>query len=554
MGKPITNIAIVGAGSSGWIVAAYLNHRLQWGVTANRAVSITLIESPDVGTIGVGEATVPTLKDTLRLLEVNEAEFLQRTDATFKLGIWFEGWNCKPDGTPYTYMHPFTGGMTCLGFNPGYSFKRYGLPGRQNVGDQDFVRTISHALHASEDSRGPRAFNGPEFGGALQYAYHIDAAKLADFLRELCVVRGVRHLRDNVRGVELDERGFISSLQLEKNGAFPVELVVDCTGFHGFIIHQALQEPYISYSDFLLNDRAIPIQVPHDDRDVVRSVTTCTALEAGWAWNIPLQSRVGTGYVYSSKFKSDDEALDEFKRFLGPKAADADPRVVKFRIGRSARSWVKNCVAMGLSSGFIEPLESSAIMTIELMARWLLHSLPTLDFETPLVKEFNDRVGLLYEEIRDFLGLHYSLANRWDTPYWRAVRNDTKLSDGLVDDLELWRHSLPSPINARIARVFSSWSVQCVLMGKDFYRDRADEIVGEELVPLHVWEQYMGEIRGARDQIMGRIAKNKRLVDYVVAQAVPGGSALYKPRPGRSVLDSGDKLTVAPAPIMEARA
>jgi tryptophan 6-halogenase len=552
MGKPISNIAIVGAGSSGWIVAAYLNHRLQWGVTANRPVTITLIESPDVGTIGVGEATVPTLKGTLQLLEISEAEFMRRTDATFKLGIWFKGWNRAPDGRPYTYMHPFTGGMTCLGFNPGYSFKRYGLPDRPGASDRDFLRTISHALDASEDQRGPRAFNGPEYGGALQYAYHIDAAKLADFLAELCVVRGVTHLRDNVTGVDLDERGFIRALRLERTGEFPVELVIDCTGFHGFLIHKTLNEPYISYADYLFNDRAIPIQVAHEDRERIDSVTSCTALEAGWSWNIPLQSRVGTGYVYSSRFKTDDEALDEFRRFLGPAVAASSPRVVRFRIGRSERSWVRNCVAIGLSSGFVEPLESTAIMSVEMMARWLLHSLPTLDFEPSLIDRFNTRAAQLYEEIRDFLGLHYSLSNRDDMPYWRAVRHEAKLSDTLAEHLALWRHSLPSPVDQRPARIFNAWSVACVLMGKDYYRGA--ELTGEEMVPPHIWEQYCREIAQARQAIMGRIANHKRLVDYVVVQAVPGGSALRKRRPGASVLESGEALTVAPAPILEARA
>ena len=260
MGKPITNITIVGGGTAGWIAAAYLNHRLQWGPTANRAVTITVIESPDVGTTGVGEATVPTLKETLRLLQISEAEFIHRTDATFKLGIWFKDWNRDAAGQPVGFMHPFTGGSTVLGFNPGYSFKKYGFPGRESVTDQDFVRTISSARVAMEGMRGPRALNGPEFGGALQYAYHINAGKLADFLAEVCVARGVTHMQDKVLDVRLDDRGYIGSLQLKEHGDWPVELVIDCTGFQGLLINKAMGEPFESYSDYLFNDRAIPIR------------------------------------------------------------------------------------------------------------------------------------------------------------------------------------------------------------------------------------------------------------------------------------------------------
>ena len=552
MGKPITNITIVGGGTAGWIAAAYLNERLQWGPTANRAVTVTVIESPDVGTIGVGEATVPTLKETLRLLHISEAEFIQRTDATFKLGIWFKDWNRDAAGQPVGFMHPFTGGSTVLGFNPGYSFKKYGFPGLENATDQDFVRTISSARIAMEGMRGPRALNGPEFGGALQYAYHINAGKLADFLAEVCVARGVTHMQDKVLDVRLDDRGYIASLQLQEHGDWPVELVIDCTGFQGLLINKAMGEPFESYSDYLFNDRAIPIQVQHEDPQKLVPVTTCTALDSGWSWNIPLQSRIGTGYVFSSAFATDEAALAEFLAYLGDQGKGANPRVLKMRVGRTRRSWVKNCVAIGLSSGFIEPLESTAIMTVEIMSRLLLHTLPTTDFEAPLIDHFNARIGGLYEEVRDFLGLHFTLSDRDDTPYWKAVRREAKRSDSLNEHLALWKFSLPSPANQRPARVFSNWSVQCILIGKNFYRD--SNLAGEEIVSPEVWQRYIREIRATREQVMSRIANHRDLVDHMCAQAVPGGSAINALRPGQTVVGGAGTLTVAPQPVMEARA
>ena len=243
MGKPITNITIVGGGTTGWIVAAYLNQRLQWSPSTQRDVKITLIESPEIGTIGVGEATVPTLKGTLKTLNISEAEFMERTDASFKLGIWFHDWNRNAAGEPLGYLHPFTGGLTIDGLHPGFGFKKYGLPNRATT-DQDYVRAISHAREAVDAMRGPRALNGPMFRGALQYAYHIDAGKLADFLREVCVARGINHIKDNVVDVKLDERGYVSALQLKDKGEWPVEFVIDCSGFRGLIINQALKEPF----------------------------------------------------------------------------------------------------------------------------------------------------------------------------------------------------------------------------------------------------------------------------------------------------------------------
>jgi hypothetical protein len=546
MGKPITNVTIVGGGTTGWITAAYLNHRLQWGPTATRDAKITLIESPTVGIIGVGEATVPTLKHTLRLLGISEAEFMRRTDATFKLGIWFKDWNRDASGNRIGYLHPFTGGLTVQGHNPGYSFKRYGVAGRNNLTDQDFVRTISMAREAIESRKGPRALQGPHFGGAMQYAYHIDAGKLADFLRDVCVQRGVKHVHDDVVGVNLDDRGYIASLKLKQMGDWPVELLVDCTGFKGMFINEILKEPFVSFGDYLLNDRAIPIQIRHTDSSKINSMTTSTALDAGWAWHIPLQSRIGTGYVYSSRFKSDDEALSELRQHLNGAEVLTEPRVIKMRVGRCQRSWVKNCVAMGLSSGFVEPLESTAIMSVELQARWLLNVFPSTDFEQPLLDQFNRAAAHLYDEIRDFLGLHFGLNER-DEPYWKAARHDAKKSDSLATHLDLWKYSLPSPLDSRQKAVFGHWSIMCILMGKNFYRD--NRLAGEEVVTRELWDRYCGQMENVRRRIIPRLADHHQLITWMNQQAVMGASAVKKPAADERVIGDGT-LLVSPELVM----
>jgi Tryptophan halogenase len=548
MGKPITNITIVGGGTSGWITASYLIHRYKKRrEVIGQDVSITVIESPDTGIIGVGEATVPTLKATLRLAGISEPEFFARTDATFKLGILFKDWNRDEDGAPISYIHPFTGGLTVDGMNPGYSFKRYGITGRMETTDQDFVRTISHARDAMEAGRGPRAINGPHYDGALQYAYHLDAGKLAAFLAEVAQARGVKHVLDKVENVNFDERGFISSLTLKERGDWPVELVVDCTGFRGLIINEAMKEPFDSFADYLPNDRAIPIQIPHEDPEKIDSVTTSTGLEAGWSWHIPLQSRIGTGYVYCSAFKSDDDAKKEFISYLGPRAEGADPRVIKMRVGHTRRSWVKNCVAIGLSSGFIEPLESTAIMSVELQARWLLHNMPTADFEEPLIEQFNSQCRNLYAEVRDFLSMHFTQTNREDTPYWRALRYETKKSDLFQSHLDLWKYALPSPVDPGFTQVFNNWSILCILMGKNFYKDADLRTI--EVVPSVTWQKYCDEVWRRKRGVLGRIANHRKLVDALVKSAVAGKSNMEQPASTEPAVQVGG-LSVEPQPVM----
>ncbi len=548
MGKPITNITIVGGGTTGWIVAAYLNKRYQWSPATRRASKITVIESPEIGTIGVGEATVPTLKSTLQFLQISEAEFIERADASFKLGIWFDDWNRDENDQPVGYLHPFTGGTTLSGLHPGFGFKKFGFPSRPNATDQDYVRAISMAREAADAMRGPRALNGPTFRGALQYAYHIDAGKFAKFLTEVCVARGVNHIQDNVVGVNKDERGYISSLTLKENGDWPVELVIDCTGFKGLLIKEAMGEQFESYSDYLLNDRAIPIQIQHDDPQKIASVTTSTAMQAGWSWRIPLSSRVGTGYVYSSAFKKDDEAIEELKGKLDGRADGADPHVIKMRVGRMRRSWVKNCVAMGLSSGFLEPLESTAIMSVELQVRWLLYYMPTLDFEEPLLENFNNTCSGLYDEIRDFLCIHFSQSTRDDTPYWKAVRHEAKKSDVLKYQLELWKNTLPGPMDQRTNMIFSHWSVSCLLMGKNFYRDT--ELNDSELVTNEAWMRYCQKLWTRKKDVMGRLANHRKLIDHMRNQAVPGESVSKATQRMAAEVSGGRELAAAAQPVM----
>jgi hypothetical protein len=395
---------------------------------------------------------------------------------------------------------------------------------------------------AIEQFKGARALDAPAFGGALQYAYHIDATLLAGFLREICLARGVERIVDDVTGVALDEGGSIAALELRQHGSRPVQLVVDCTGFKGLLINGALGEPFVSFSDYLPNDRAIPIQTRRNDERAIVPATVATALDAGWCWRVSLQSRDGTGYVYSSAFASDDEALGQLTSFLGGEEMLIAPRVLPMRIGRCRRSWVKNCVAIGLASGFLEPLESTAILSIELASRWLVQFFPSSDFEEPLRRQFNGVVEKFYDEVRDFLGLHFSLNNRTDTPYWKALRHEAKQSDRLRENLAIWKHALPSIVDARSDMIFGHWSIACVLFGKGFYQ--GTELAGGELVPDEVWRWYWAETRAAKRATLAALPDHYDLIQAIRARAVAGTSSQRTPK-GREFSFDDDLLEAA---------
>jgi hypothetical protein len=465
MAQPITSITIVGGGTAGWMTATYLATRLK-RPAGERPVEITLIESPGIGTIGVGEATVPLMRRWLRDMAIDEHEFLWRCNGSFKLGVKFSDWNRDEDGRPLEFVHPFHGIEADIGgFKPAAYFLKYAAAkGATNCADY-----LSPSCALIDNYRAPRQLEHPDYEKGVRYAYHLDAGLFAQYLQEIAVSRGVNHLRDDVVDVELGENGFVAALHLKELGRRPVELVVDCTGFRGLIIQKALDEPFESYGRHLLCDRALAVQHPHPDPEHLEPCTRATALGAGWSWRVPLYSRVGTGYVFSSAFLSDEAATEEFLRYLGPAGDGAEPRVIKMRVGRSRRSWVKNCVAIGLSSGFIEPLESTAIFIIQSQARWLVSYFPDLEFSPDLAARYNALLEQIYREIRDFNILHYITNNRSDTEFWHAARNDLEVPESLRENLALWHHALPAEYDFSREFLFNHWSYMLVLFGKRYF-------------------------------------------------------------------------------------
>lgn len=526
MAEPIRDIVIVGGGTTGWLTAALLNHRLQWGLAHPEGVRITLIESPEVPIIGVGEATIPPIRNTLQALDIDEAEFIARTQATFKLGVRFDDWDRDSAGRARSFFHPFTGGVQVAGRNPAASLLAHGVPSELGF-DPQLGNVIGHGVAAAAAHKSPRRADSDPYRGVLSYSYHFDAALFAGFLQQVCAARGVVHVRDTVLGAERDARGHIAALHLKDGGRRPVELVIDCSGFRGLLINEALEEPFVSFSDYLLNDRAIAIQVAHDADRALPPFTVSTATGTGWRWRIPLQSRVGTGHVFSSAFASETEAADIL---IAANQGEqlTEPRAVPMRVGRCRRSWVGNCVAIGLASGFIEPLESTSIQFVDHACRRLLQFMPTRDFEPGPIAKFNLEMERIYEEVRDFLGLHFTLGNREDTPYWQAVRHEAKRSDSLQACLAMWKHSLPDAYDPRPAAIFNFWSVNCVLFGKGYYDGPVT--TGTDLLPSGIWDRYIRETAALQQGLLGSLPDHGEIVRLMTASATIGATVARAPQ------------------------
>ena len=408
MASPIGSILIVGGGTSGWITAAFLNRFLD-----PARCRVTLVESASVGTIGVGEATVPPLVALLRLLGIAEDEFLRECHASYKLGIKFVGWNRTPAWHPFGHI-----GAALIENVP--LFHHWLRDHREG---RDSASFTSYSLQAvlGDLNRAPRTLReGTEIIQQGAYAYHLDARAFAAYLAKVATGRGVRHLVDDVKQVALDERGRIRHVETKENGTLTADLYIDCSGFAGLLVEKALGDPYIDWSDALLCDRAVVLPQP-----VVRPMppyTLATALSAGWTWKIPLSHRVGSGYVYSSRFLSQEQAAAELLAHEGVDPAQASPGHLRMRIGRRTNFWVGNCVSVGLAAGFLEPLESTGIYLIQKGVELLLDHFPDADFDTGLTRGYNARMAEEFDQVRDFIILHYLLNRREDTEFWRVNR------------------------------------------------------------------------------------------------------------------------------------
>ena len=488
-------IVVAGGGTAGWMAAAAIAR------TMGRTVDLTLVESDAIGTVGVGESTIPPLVTFNRLLGINEAEFMRATEATFKLGILFDDW--KEVGTRYFHSFGATGkDHWSAGFQ---HFWMHGLQNGHTASYDDYCLELVAALqgkfaHLPDDR--------------LNYAYQLDATRFAKFLRDMAIGDGTRRVEGKIAQVELDgESGNIAALQLESGERIEGDLFLDCTGFRGLLIEQALHAGYDDWTHWLPCDSAIAVQT--ENTGPALPYTRAMAHDAGWQWRIPLQHRTGNGIVYCSRYLSRDDAMERLLAKVEGKVI-TEPNVLRFVTGARRRQWHRNCIAIGLSSGFMEPLEATSIHLIQRSILRLIRMLPQGEVSSRDIAEFNDQQNQDMVQIRDFLILHYVATERRDSAFWRHCAS-MPIPDSLAQKIELFRET--GRVFRKNEELFAENSWVQVMMGQGImprsYHPIAGKLSAEELTRL---------LTTLRDNVSKTTASLPQHAAYVAQYCQPAGA------------------------------
>ena len=463
----VKSILIVGGGTAGWLTAAYLARTL---ATKAGGVSITLVESREIGILGVGEGTFPSIRGTLAGIGIDEARFLKGANATFKQGVKFAHWVRPPgaEGADH-YFHPFS---TPSYRGDGLELLPYWLMGAAGKG-VGFAQAATMQKRTADASRAPKRAGDPDYQAPMNYAYHFDAVRFAGLLAEEGRALGVVHVTATVEQVDLDEAGAIAAVVTREAGRLSADLYIDCTGFRAALIGEALGSPFKSVADSLFVDRALAVQVPYARPDrPIASYTISTAHEAGWTWDIGLSERRGVGYVFSSAHTDETRAEQVVRDYIGPENEGLSARLLKFNIGYRETQWIGNCVAVGLSGGFLEPLESSGIGLIETAAYLIGHLFPFDGNTAPVAKLYNELMSARYARIVDFLKLHYCLSQRRDSAFWTDNTEPATIPQSLADKLAMWRARPPHRLDFFAdLEMYPTSSWQYVLYGMEFATD-----------------------------------------------------------------------------------
>jgi tryptophan 6-halogenase len=462
-GAPL-RIVVLGGGTAGWMAANLIAHRWR-----GRGVTVTVVESPDIGIIGVGEGSTPQLKAMFDTLGIAEADWMPACNATYKTGIAFHDWSTRPGFE--RYFHPFPTNLDHHTAPSFYFNTRARRTGRDVCAHPD--RFFLPAKLAAE-RRAPIA--PPSFPFAIGYGYHFDATLVGQFLRDHAVTKlGVTHMPRTVQSVGLNEHGVVTGLRLDDDETINGDFFIDSSGFRATIIQGALDEAFVPFGSNLFNDRAIAMPTSNDPGPI-RVETRATAMANGWAWKIPLTNRTGNGYVYASAFVSADAAETELRTALGMLDSDVSARHLTMNVGQVRRSWVKNCLAVGLSQGFIEPLEATALHIVQATVEGFMDAYEVGDFTDKNAPTFNADIAARYEGIRDYIVAHYRMNQRTDTEYWRANAANQNLSDSLKGIMTCWFKGgdLSAEIAAQnIARYYPALSWHCLFAGYGTYPDDA---------------------------------------------------------------------------------
>ena len=505
-------ILIVGGGTAGWLTAAYLAKHL--ALSERSHLEVTVLESPDIGPIGVGEGTFPTIRTTLQFLGIDERRFIRETSATFKQGIRFVDWAQAPvDGRHHEFLHPFEAPF----YTEGTSLVPYWLL-QDEATRAPFAQAVTLQERVAAAQRAPKRAHEAAYTGPLNYAYHFDALKLAKVLAERAMELGVQHVEATLSGVQRDEAGAISQVDTLAHGSFKADLYVDCTGFRAELIGQAPGAAFRSVRQHLFADRALTCRVPADAADpVLESCTVATAHEAGWTWEIGLNGARGVGCVYSSDHMSDDRAAQVLHDYLGPGHDGVATRRIPFAAGWRGKQWVKNCVAIGLSAGFLEPLEATGLVLIEaaigMVAEMFPHGGP---IEAP-ARRFNELMNARFDNIVNFLKLHYCVSRR-DEPFWRDNADLSTVPERLAEFLEQWKYRPPGRFDFMLdTETFAFFNYQYILYGMGYRTDmsaaRADFTQVEEA------EKLFAKIRRFGDRAVVDLPSHRSLIQQINAGA-----------------------------------
>lgn len=484
--QKITKVVIAGGGTAGWMAAAALSKLL------GKSFDITLVESDEIATVGVGEAAIPTLSSFHRLLGINEQAFMKATHATFKLGINFENWKNGDD----EYMHGFGRvGKDCWAGE----FQHFWLHGKRNNIEFGFD-------NYSPEIQAAKAEKFAISKGGLNYSYHLDATLYAKFLRTFAEAHGVKRIEGKITEVAKDSKtGNIKSLQLVNGNIIEGQLFIDCTGFVGLLIEKALHTGYEDWSHWLPCDSAVAVQTKSVSAPL--PYTRSIARESGWQWRIPLQHRVGNGLVFCSKYLADDDAKTLLMDNIEGEPIN-QPRVIKFKTGRRRKGWNKNCVALGLSSGFLEPLESTSIHLIMSGVLRLIRLFPFEGITPATVKEYNQQLSAELEHIRDFIILHYHATQRADTPFWQYCKN-MEIPESLKQRLDLFKET--GRVFTSEGELFRVDSWAQVMLGQGVYPEQYHQIAA--IMKPHELERFLGDIRQTIDKAIAGLPSHQSFLD-----------------------------------------
>lgn len=459
----VKRVLIVGGGTAGWMTALILARSL-----IEQGVEISLVESPTVGIIGVGEGSTPWLRGFFDSLDIEEAEWMPECHATYKCGIAFDGWSTKPGHG--RYFHPFASMLDNLTMTQFVHNTDARVRGADVCADPDrfFIASRLAQKHLA-----PKP--AEHFPFDIWHGYHFDAVLLGQFLHKKALQRGVHYQTAHVIHANLNEHGAIASVSTREGMTIGADLFIDCTGFAGLLISQALKTPYVSFSENLFNDAAVAMPTPIGA--TIPSETVSSAMKHGWAWKIPLTERFGNGYVYSSQFCSATQAEAELRERLGLLDSDTPARHLKMKIGRVTKHWNKNCLAVGLSQGFIEPLEATALLFIQQTAAVFVEYLEQGDLSEAAQARFNTRVNEHFEGTRDYIVTHYKTNSRTDTEYWRANAANRNISEPLKQLLNLWMSGngiAPAVRKQSLGRGYPVFSWYSIMSGMGIFPDQKD--------------------------------------------------------------------------------